>query len=160
MKIYIKSETKIHPFDEESEDEMPLEEEHDRYSVMDNVEQAFKDSNIRPDRNKKLSRVIEVDGKIVGGVYTSLTNDGNDGMEFSFDVAISPAYRAKNNQGLGDRTIIRILDDVMQEFRNYQMEMNNVHCKLIVVNRKLVNILENRYGFEIEPCGGQWIATK
>lgn len=160
MKIFKKSETKIHPFDEESEDEMPLEEEHDRYDIMNSVDRAFKDSRIRPDNYKKLSRVITVDGKVVGGVYTSLLNDGQDGMEFSFDVAISPAYRAKNNQGLGDRTIIRILDDVMQEFRSYQSKMENVHCKLIVVNGKLVKILEQRYGFDVEPCGGQWIATK
>lgn len=157
------SQAKIYHYNDDGDDILDDVLEKDRYEAVDDVEKAFKKSTIRPDRSKSLSRMIIVDGKVIGGVYSSFepSGDSDHSMVFSFDVAISPEYRGKNNQGLGDRTIINIIDDMMREFQSYKNESEDrIYCRLTVVNPKLARILESKYGFELTNSGGYIIAIK
>ncbi len=132
---------------------------------LDNVDKAFSESKIRTDRHKELSRCIVENGEVVGGVYTSLTaedyEEDGDTWRFSFDIAIRPGSRASGGKGLGTRTVIEILDDMMREFESLKAERGRVYCHVWCVNPKLANILEARYGFERGDIGdGQSILTK
>lgn len=150
--IFSLANMKIMPFDEEGDNE---ELDDDPYVVMDQVEDVFRKSEIRPDRNKKLTRVITIDGVVVGGIYSSLENEG-DSYRYSFDIAIHPDWRGKG----GYRTIFRLIEEGLKEWKYYQSELGNVYCWVWAVNPQIANILEQKYGFEREDMGGQSILTR
>ena len=163
-KTYKLSEMKIYPYNEESYDS-PLEEAGiDQYDAANSVEEAFRASEIRPDRDKQLTHVVTINGKVVGGIYSKLEQDHSmerdDIWRYSFDVAIHPDYRAAEAKGLMDRTIFKLIDTGLAEWRAYKAEHGKVYCWIWAVNPKIANILERVYGFERENISGQSILTK
>ncbi len=157
MKLYKISSINFYPFSEDGENKELNEAGHDDWAALEMAEDAFTQSKINPN-GKKVSRMIEVNGEIVGAIYSSL-NQEDDGWRYSFDVAIHPQRRAKQGVGLGDRTIIKVLDEAMAEFERYKNELGDVYCYVWAVNPKIANILESRYGFDRENYSEDGQAT-
>lgn len=158
MKIYRISTLKFYPYDPDGENEELNAAGHDENEALDSAEEAFLQSKINVGRDKTVSRLIEINGEIAGAIYSKLEPD-EEGWRYSFDIAIHPQMRAKQNTGLGEKTILHIIDEAMKDYESYKNELGNVYCYVWAVNPKLANILERRYGFQRENYNEEGQAT-
>ena len=115
--------------------------EYDPWVAADQADQVASDSGIRVNRDKELNTIALVDGNVVGAIWTSLSND--EPPVFDFDVAVDPAFRS-------GRLGLQLIDTAIEDLRAHQGEFPGTRAKVWVINPKLVRVLENRYGFEIE----------
>ena len=112
----------------------------DPWVAADQADQVAHKSGIRINRDKELTFIALVDDNVIGAVWSSLSND--DPPVFDFDVAVDPAFRG--------RVGLQLIDSAIEDLRSHQGEFPGAHARVWVINPKLVRVLENRYGFEIE----------
>ena len=118
-------------------------EDYDPWITADQADAVMQKTGIRPDRNKEL-KFIALDEKdeVIGAAFDSVINSEEYGQEYSFDVAVLPEYRGS----IGIDLIKSCLEEADQ--------LPERIIKLWVVNPKLVNVLERKFGFEIEMKHG------
>jgi ribosomal protein S18 acetylase RimI-like enzyme len=120
----------------------PYDFDYDPWVAADQADQIASKSGIRIDSTKELSwiAVNEADD-VVGALWSHLSND--DPPVFDFDVAVDPDWRS-------GRLGLQLIDNAIEDLRAHQSEFPGTYARVWVVNPKLVRVLENRYGFEIE----------
>jgi ribosomal protein S18 acetylase RimI-like enzyme len=96
----------------------------------DQIEELEKTSNISILRGKELNTVLIENGKVLGALYTELSNS-SEGEEFSFDVIVHPDYR---NRGLGDKLVKLGLGDYRALKNSYDSKLK---LRIDVVNPQL-----------------------
>lgn len=115
---------------------------YDPWVAADQADQVAAKSGIRIDSSKELSWIaLNEQDVVVGAVWSHLSND--DPPVFDFDVAVDPQWRTK-------RLGLQLIDQAIEDIRNYQSEFSGTYARVWVVNPKLVRVLENHYDFEIE----------
>ena len=118
-------------------------EDYDPWVAADQADEVMKKSGVRPDRNKELRFIaLDENDDVVGAAFDSIVNSEEYGLEYSFDVAVNPEYRGS----IG----IELIKSCLEEANQYEERV----IKLWVVNPKLVNVLEKKFGFEIEMKHG------
>jgi len=115
----------------------------DEYEVADDANRIAIDGGVTILNMMELSGIL-VDvklSKVIGGIWVS-----HDSEKFSFDIAIDSNY-----QGMGLGTIL--IDAALQEYGSQKEvadEMDNeFNMEVDVINPKLAEILEKKYGFHI-----------
>ena len=91
-----------------------------------------KNSGIHVSWDKSPYSVIVDNDKVIGVIYTQLTNDA-----FSFDVVVDKAHQGK---GYG----AKLIDSALSEFRMLKMDMPELKLEVEVVNKNLLNFLKKR----------------
>lgn len=117
--------------------------DYDPWVAADQADQVAQMSGIRISRNKELSWIaVNNDDNVVGAVWSSL--DDNEGEKvFDFDVAVDPKWRS-------GRIGLRLIEKAIEDLREYQEIFQGTYARVWVVNPKLVRVLENKYGFDVE----------
>ena len=114
----------------------------DPWVAADQADQVASKSGIRIDSTKELTYIaVNENDDVVGALWSYLSND--EPPEFDFDVAVDPNWRSGQ---LG----LQLIDTAIEDLKYYQGEFPGTHARIWVINPKLVRVLENRYGFEIE----------
>jgi predicted N-acetyltransferase YhbS len=127
--VIAKTESKIVHWSEDDDD-------YDPWVAYDQAESVMKKSEIRPDRNKEISFIaLDENDDVIGAAFDSYDHHEK---EYSFDVAVLPEYRG----GTG----IKLIKESLEKAR----ELDDYRIRLWVVNPKLVKLLENKFGFEID----------
>jgi ribosomal protein S18 acetylase RimI-like enzyme len=91
-----------------------------------------KNSGIHVSWNKSPYSVIVEKDKVIGVIYTQLTND-----TFSFDVVVDKAHQGK---GYG----AKLIDSALSEFKMLKLDMPELKLEVEVVNKNLLNFLKKR----------------
>jgi ribosomal protein S18 acetylase RimI-like enzyme len=115
---------------------------YDPWVAADQADAVASKSGIRISSDKELASIALVGDDVVGAVWTSLTND--EPPVFDFDVAVDPDFRGTSRVGL------KLIDSAVEDLRSHQGDFHGTSIRVWVINPKLVRVLENRYGFEIE----------
>jgi ribosomal protein S18 acetylase RimI-like enzyme len=123
---------KIDVWDEYSDD-------YDPWLALDQAEKIASDAGIRISRDKEINFIALVDDNVVGATWKSITYD-EDQLIYDFDVAVSKEHRSYN---IG----IDLIRNSISEFRSISHYDSKI--RVWVINPKLVNVLERRFGFEI-----------
>lgn len=127
-------------------EEEPYDYYYDPWVAADQADKIADVSNIRISRNKQLSWIaVNEDDDVVGAVWSSITqsDEVHDTMVFDFDVAVDPKWRS-------GRIGLQLIERAIEDLRTHQSEFPDTYARVWVVNPRLVRVLENRYGFEIE----------
>ena len=135
-------------------------EEFDEWSaetIQDEAQEVFNLSNINLNRNKNITQVARSGGLVVGALATDW-EDGQGDYDspvrvFSMDVAVDPDYRGTDLVGM--RLIKAGIAQYEQEKLDWQDSGMNTMMRSWVVNPRLIDIMERRYGFDIESEGGE-----
>lgn len=127
--------------------EEPYDYYYDPWVAADQADKIAEKSNIRISRGKELSW-IAVDGadNVIGAVWSSLEEDresDDQRLIFDFDVVVDPKWRS-------GRIGLELIEKAIRDLRSYQSEFPGTHARVWVVNPRLVRVLENKYGFDIE----------
>lgn len=136
---------RIERFDEDAYD-------YDPWQAMDQAEKAATASGIHISRTKELTFLaLDSTDECVGGVWVSTYVDGEDDngdkiYVYDFDVAVH--QKARGSVGL------RLIEAAIDDFKNGDYPYDKFYIKALVVNPKLVRVLERKYGFEIESDHG------
>jgi ribosomal protein S18 acetylase RimI-like enzyme len=120
----------------------PYDIDYDPWIAADQADAIASKSGIRISSDKELSSIALADDNVVGAIWTSLSND--EPPVFDFDVAVDPEFRGTSRIGL------RLIDTAIEDLRANQSDFPDTYARVWVINPKLVRVLENRYGFEIE----------
>lgn len=123
-------------------DDWSFTEDYDPWVIADQADEVAHMSGIRISRNKKLSWVAIGDDNVVGAMWSSLEEDEGHKI-FDFDVAVDPKWRSGR---IGLQLIERAIDDLNE----YQTIFPGTYARVWVVNPRLVRVLENKYGFDVE----------
>jgi len=129
------------------------------WEIGEKVDEIFSLSNVRPDSTKNIISAAMVGDEVVGGVYAGWTQDyeaseeQNDlVMVFSFDVAVHPDYRGSQMIG------IKLIEDTIRYYQNWIADYDwTAYIKADVINPRLVNILQRRFGFETKERIGDHV---
>ena len=120
---------------------------YDPWVAADQADKIAEKSNIRISRDKELSWIAVDDGdNVIGAVWSSLEEDRESNDQqfiFDFDVAVDPKWRS-------GRIGLDLIEKAIRDLRSYQSEFPGTYARVWVVNPKLVRVLENKYGFDIE----------
>jgi len=131
---------RILPWSEEAED-------YDPWVAADQADNVAGESDIRIDQNKELYLIaLNERGDVVGAIWSALEPDEDQNATvFSFDVAVDPEHRS------GQAMIgIKLINSALEEFESFRAENPRTYVRVYVVNRRLANVLERKYGFEVE----------
>lgn len=116
--------------------------DYDPWVAADQADQVAAKSGIRIDSTKELTYIATNENDdVVGALWSHLSN--NEPPIFDFDVAVDPDWRS-------GRLGLQLIDVAVEDLRYYQGEFPGTYARIWVINPKLVRVLENRYGFEIE----------
>jgi GNAT superfamily N-acetyltransferase len=155
MNWYKKAKVEIHPFSEEGDSFDESSDYPEAQDVYNGVEEAFKKSNINILRNKNITQVATKNGIVIGGVVSSWYQNNNDYGQpvsiFDFDVAVNPEFRGNDLAG------IKLIEAAIKQYKEEQEVYSNDNPTMIrvwVVNRRLIPIMERKFGFEIEGDHG------
>lgn len=124
--------------------------------VQQESENVFQQSGIRLNRDKEITQIAEADGLVVGALATNWYETEEYGFPvrvFDVDVAVRPDYRGP--QLIGLNLIKRAIQQYEDEKYIWEEMGLKTMMKSWVINPRLIDILERRYGFEIESEGGQ-----
>jgi ribosomal protein S18 acetylase RimI-like enzyme len=116
--------------------------DYDPWVAADQADQVAQMSGIRISRNKELSWIAVNDDNVVGAVWSSL-EDSEGEKVFDFDVAVDPKWRS-------GRIGLRLIERAIKDLNEYQAMFPGTYARVWVVNPKLVRVLENKYGFNVE----------
>jgi GNAT superfamily N-acetyltransferase len=121
--------------------DMDLDDEFDDpYAVAEQAEAVFRECKIGVNRDKDLT-LVAMDGDVMmGALYASSSfedEDGNEYMEYSFDVAVKPEAQ---KSGIGTMLVTRAMREASG------MGELPVKVKVWVVNPNMERVLE-RMGF-------------
>jgi hypothetical protein len=142
---------RIYHFDPESEE---LQDIDDVWVLAHQADVVANSSGIRINRNKELTFVAVVGGRVVGAVWSSFDRDSDSGeWIYSFDVAVDQCTRAAGL--MSARIGPRLIDAALGDYRDRAgITDTPAHVRCWVVNPKLAKYLEDRYGFETESIYG------
>jgi ribosomal protein S18 acetylase RimI-like enzyme len=112
----------------------------DEYEAADRAEEIAKNGGVTILRGQELSALL-IDSKfskVIGGLWVSNNSD-----KFSFDIAIDSGYQ---NMGLSSKLIQAAIGEY-----EHQKEMygDDFRMEVDVINPKLAQILEKKYGFHV-----------
>jgi len=130
----------ILPWSEEADD-------YDPWVAADQAERVAGESDIRIARNKELSLIaLNERGDVVGAIWSALEPDEDrDAMAYDFDVAVDPEYRS------GQAMVgIKLINSALEDFESIKSDNPRTFVRVYVVNRRLADVLERKYGFEVE----------
>jgi len=120
----------------------------DEWELAEKADMVSKATGIRTGR--KDTTFVAVDAgdqdKVIGAIYDSIINT-EEGMEYSFDVVVDPAFQ---RSGVGSA----LIDAAIRKYRELAQDLDNLYAKVWVINPILVSVLERR-GFELES-GRDW----
>ena len=120
----------------------PYDFGYDPWVAADQADLTATKSGIRIDSTKELTYIATNErDDVVGALWSCLSNDNPP--QFDFDVAVDPDWRS-------GRLGLQLIDTAIEDLRGHQGEFPGTYAQIWVVNPKLVRVLENRYGFEIE----------
>jgi ribosomal protein S18 acetylase RimI-like enzyme len=147
MKIY-RIAQEIIPYDPNG-----LDDDMDWQTIGEEADLVFVLSGIRPDRTKDLSHIQMLDGKVIGGIYSNISQDFIDNQEvwiYSFDIAIHPDFRGGKGLSRQNLNLTRqLIEAALSEWEMYKSE-HNVFIQVYVINKGMANLLERDYGFTVE----------
>lgn len=124
-----------------------MDYERDTYQDADAADAIFKDRGIRVDSTKEISILAVAGDEVIGAVASGWYRE-EDVQVFAFDVAVKGGH----DKGLvGLKLIEEAIRQYQQTAAVYTMP---TMMRLWVINPKLVGILEQRYGFEVEARHG------
>ena len=114
------------------------------FGYLDQAADIADESGIRIDRNKDLAflAVTSDGGTVIGAVWHSLTQS-DDGMVYSFDIAVAERFRAGGYAG------IKLISAAVAEYREIASDMP-AQIGLYVINPRLASVLEKRFGFTVD----------
>jgi len=122
--------------------EEPYDFDYDPWVTADQADEIARKSNIRIDSTKELSWIaVNERDDVVGALWAHLSND--EPPVFDFDVVVDPEWRT-------GRLGLQLIDHAIEDLRTHQSDLPGAYARVWVINPKLVRVLENRYGFEIE----------
>lgn len=128
------------PWSEEAED-------YDPWVAADQATHVAEESGIRIARNKELSLIaLNERGDVVGAIWSALEpDDDQDATVFDFDVAVDPQHRSGQ-----DMIGFRLINSALEEFESLKADDPRTYVRVYVINSRLADVLERRYGFEVE----------
>lgn len=112
----------------------------DEYEAADKAEEIAKDGGVTILRGQELSGIL-IDSeasKVIGGLWVS-----NNPDKFSFDIAIDSGYQ---NMGLSSELIEAAISEYEDQKDVYG---DDFKMEVDVINPKLANILDKKYGFNV-----------
>jgi len=126
------------------EDDIDIDLDEDIYDLADQADKVFEDSGVRPDSTKDLSHLAIEDGRVIGAISSGWGNE-DDVSVFSFDISVLPEFRGKGLVG------IKLIKEAIEYYESFssQYDMKTM-MRLWVINPRLVHVLEDRFGFDIE----------
>ena len=129
----------ILPWSEEAED-------YDPWVAADQAERVADESGIRIARNKELSIIaLNERGDVVGAIWSALEPDEDrEATVFDFDVAVDSEHRGQAMIG------IKLIGSALEDFESLRADDPRTFVRVYVVNSRLADVLERRYGFEVE----------
>lgn len=125
----------------------------DPWVSADQADKVADRSGIRISRSKNLFYVAVHNEQVVGAIWAAEYNDSDSYFSadpdqvvrvLDFDVAVDPDYRGNAMVGL------QLINDAIQYFHSSENDL----IRVLVVNPKLVRVLESKYKFEIESHFG------
>lgn len=129
------------PCGDDIDDELYEEYDIDIYDAYNSAEQIAKDGGLNILSDKRLLDVqLDISKScIIGGVWVS----DNDEI-FSFDIAIDSSYQ---NMGLSSMLIESAISEYESQKDMYDDMGKDFKMEVDVINPKLAQILEKKYGF-------------
>ena len=140
-------------FDRAEQYETP---ERDVYVMQSEADSIFEQANIRPGSQKEITQIADVDGVVAGALASTWYDTEEYGFPvkvFEMDVAVRPDYRGP--QMIGLNLIKQGIQQYEQEKDMWEEMGLKTMMKSWVINPRLIDVLERRYGFEIESQGGE-----
>ncbi len=144
---WYKKAAQIVPFTQDADSD---EDDHgiEHYDMMDQADEVFSNSNIHPGRSKQYTHMAIENGVVVGAIQSDWHVDKSENLAtFEFDVAVDKKFR---NSMTGLKLIAEAINYYDSDKYVYKEMGHNVQMRVWVVNTRLVPVLENRYGFQIE----------
>jgi len=155
MNWYKLSQIDIIPFDYENNDNYDIDYEREDY--QSGAEKTFSESGIRVSRDKNMTQLAIENGKVIGAIASSWNKedeyDGKDVYVFSFDIAVKPEFRGPKMVGL--KLIAAAIKQYEHEKTIYEETDGLTMMRLWVVNRRLIPVLEQKFGFDLESDLGK-----
>jgi len=136
-----------------------FEQDYDPNIAADQAEMAASESGINILRNKELAFIaVNQRGDVVGAIWKALYHDDDQDAEvYDFDVAVHPEARGQDMVG------IRLINAALDDFESMRFDFPRSYVSLHVINSRLADVLERRYGFEVEaeyPSEGNFGAKR
>jgi ribosomal protein S18 acetylase RimI-like enzyme len=121
----------------------------DGYSIWEQAFAIASNSGIHIASNKELAFVAMDDATVVGGVWSARYHDEDQDAEvYDFDMAVDKNYR--NQVGI----FLKLMNAALGEYRDLLEYNPRTYIRVWVVNPRLIDVLERRYGFELESRHG------
>lgn len=130
-----------------------LTEPYDEFETYpEDVDAAYniaKSQGIRISSNKEIKFIAKNGSKVVGAVWASVYPDDSYDQEiyiYDFDIATD-----RRTPGV----FLQLMDDVLRDFRDISALYDEpTIIRSWVVNPRLADVLERKYGFEVESDHG------
>ena len=122
-------------------------DDYDPWVAADQADRVAGESDIRISSDKELSIIaLNEKGDVVGAIWSALSPDNdNDAMVYDFDVAVDPEHRS------GQAMVgIKLINSALEDFEYIKSDNPRTYVRVYVVNRRLANVLERKYGFDVE----------
>jgi len=120
----------------------------DQWELAEKAEMISNAVGIRTGRKDVAIVAIDAndEDKVLGAIFDTTINI-EDGMEYSFDVVVDPAFQ---KSGVGSA----LIDAAVKKYNWLAQDIDNLYARVWVINPILVSALERR-GFELES-GNEW----
>jgi len=134
---------------------------YDPSEVADQASDIASNVGIRISSDKDLSLVAMFGDQCVGAIYSSWSSDTeeSDALQtevyvFDFDVVADPSYRPR---GLSRAALAgpALIDAALEMYNDLASSVDKSLIRVWVVNKRLAEFLENRYGFDVESTHGE-----
>ena len=103
------------------------------------LDDVFTHAGIRISNSKKFTIAALVKGDAIGGISSEVYTDNDTGEHiYSFDVAVDPSWQGYQDVGR------KLIDMAIYEAKKARTHI----IRLFVINRKLADFLDGKYGFE------------
>lgn len=124
---------------------------YDPWITLEQAENVTEKAGIRPNSNKELLFMAMVNDDVVGAVWYSFEHNNDDDEAvtfdewnvFDFDVAADPEFRSR-------RVGIQLIEAALEEYHSLKSEHPQTLVNVHVINPRLIGVLENKFGFDIE----------
>jgi GNAT superfamily N-acetyltransferase len=128
------------------------------WELGEQADQIARASGIRIGSNKDLTLLALSGDNVLGAVWSAFERDHDasenhnaDIYRYDFDVAVRPDARGT---GLTTARVgPRLIDAALRDYRDRRHDVDGAYIRVWVVNPKLAQWLQDRYGFETEGRG-------